>query len=87
MIISHIRNTSNELLYNFLLDATNETYENTIVWSNQQVFNKLDFQFEMLYTGPELENERPIYVHDFEVGIVTGDVSVQIYNHQGGMVD
>ena len=70
-----------------LLDATDETYENTVVWSNQQIFNRLEFQFEMLYTGPELKNERLNYVYAFKVGIVTGDVFVQVYNYQGGIVE
>jgi len=41
----------------------------------------------MLYTGPELKNERPNYVYAFKVGIVTGDVFVQVYNYQGGLVE
>ena len=41
----------------------------------------------MLYTGPELKNERLNYVYAFKVGIVTGDVFVQVYNYQGGIVE
>ncbi|XP_052799140.1 uncharacterized protein LOC128230732 [Mya arenaria] len=80
-IISYRRDTSNEDLYNFLLDATDETLSNTIVWSNQQTFNYLSFEFETRYVEPSQMPERPTYVHSFEYGIIGAEVNVMVYNY------
>ncbi|KAH3717275.1 hypothetical protein DPMN_060057 [Dreissena polymorpha] len=79
-IISHIRNTREELLYFFQLDATDEDPQKRVVWSNQQVFNYLSFQFEARYVEPQTMPERPTYVHDFKYGIVGGKVEVKVFD-------
>ncbi|KAH3716928.1 uncharacterized protein LOC127855528 [Dreissena polymorpha] len=78
--ISHFRNTTEELLYFFQLDATDEDPQKRVVWSNQQVFNYLSFQFEARYVEPQTMPERPTYVHGFKYGIVGGEVEVNVFD-------
>ncbi|XP_052223457.1 uncharacterized protein LOC127839217 isoform X2 [Dreissena polymorpha] len=79
-IISNFRNTRELLLYYFLLDATDEDPQKRVVWSNQQVFNYLSFEFEARYVEPQTMPARPTYVHDFKYGIVGGKVDVKVFD-------
>ena len=76
-IIEYTRLVDNYLIYYFLLDGTNET-SGFPVWSNQNRFNRLSFEFESDYEQPEDLPDRPLYVHDMKLGIVKADVDVVI---------
>ncbi|XP_053374452.1 uncharacterized protein LOC123532684 isoform X3 [Mercenaria mercenaria] len=81
-IIQHIRRTDNKFLFYFLLDGTDETPGKLIVWSNQRVFNEMEFQFETTYEPPEPLTERPAYVHSTRVGITEGTVFLRVLNYK-----
>ncbi|XP_045170153.2 uncharacterized protein LOC123532684 isoform X7 [Mercenaria mercenaria] len=76
--IRHIRRTDNKFLYYFELDGTDERNGQLVVWSNQRIFNEMDFRFETTYEQPELLPERPGYVHSTKVGITEGSVSLRV---------
>ncbi|XP_060598183.1 uncharacterized protein LOC132751969 isoform X2 [Ruditapes philippinarum] len=81
-VIEHTRKTDNKFLFYFLLDGTNETMDNLIVWSNQRVFNIMHFKFEVSYEPPEPLADRPVYVHKSAVGITEGKVLLRVLNYR-----
>ena len=76
-ILADIRRTDNKVNFMYELDATNTT-DTQIIWSNQQRFNVLEFQFESLFVPPENLPERPNYVHYSGFGIVGGQIEVNV---------
>ncbi|WAQ93664.1 TIE2-like protein [Mya arenaria] len=49
----------------------------TLVWSNQNRFNNLRFEFDTLINIPEIP-ERPVYVHDARIGIVASSIEASV---------
>ncbi|XP_060598180.1 uncharacterized protein LOC132751968 isoform X3 [Ruditapes philippinarum] len=81
-VIEHTRKTDKKFLFYFLLDGTDETMRNLIVWSNQRVFNIMRFTFEVSYEPPEPLAERPVYVHETKVGITEGKVLLRVLDYK-----
>ena len=75
--LAHIRRTDNRVKFMYQLDGTNNTDTETI-WSNQQRFNTLEFQFESLFTPPDNLPMRPNYVHSSGFGIVHSQITVNV---------
>ena len=75
--LAHIRRTDNQVKFMFQLDGTNTTDMQTI-WSNQQRFNTLQFQFESLFTRPDSLPYPPSYVQKSDFGIVHNQVTVNV---------
>lgn len=76
-MLANIRRSDNRVTFMYILDGTNKSDTDTI-WSNQQRFNTLEFQFESLFIQPEKLPMRPVYVHSSAFGIVSGQIAVNI---------
>ncbi|KAL3832342.1 hypothetical protein ACJMK2_023994 [Sinanodonta woodiana] len=76
--LKRIQNAPDELKYEFVTDATNKN-ETEMIWSNQNQFNMLSFEFESIYMNPiGFPSNRPVYVHDYGLGIVKGSIHVNL---------
>ncbi|XP_052807066.1 uncharacterized protein LOC128236221 [Mya arenaria] len=74
--LGHIRRPDNQTQFMFTVVGKDEN-DFTLVWSNQNRFNNLRFEFDTLINIPEIP-ERPVYVHDARIGIVASSIEASV---------